>query len=119
MCFPYMWNLHIRERHLVSLCLWSKHPVSCRAGSRVFGALCEIIVVPPPSSVYIIYWYIYLTLNRVKVHKYFFFRFKDYDEICGSATSDMWNYQLLRLWRQRRRADARQMHTNAHGLSMK
>jgi hypothetical protein len=61
----------------------------------------------PP--VYIVYWYICLTLNRVKVHKYFF-QFEDYDGICGSTTCDTWNCQLLRLWRQRRRADARQTH---------
>jgi hypothetical protein len=43
------------------------HTVTSRAGSRVFGALCEIIVAPPLA--YIVYWYICLTLNRVKVHK--------------------------------------------------
>jgi hypothetical protein len=58
---------------------------SYRAGSRVFGALCEIIVAPP--LVYIVYWYICLTLISVKVHKYFF-RFEDYDGICGSTTRD-------------------------------
>jgi hypothetical protein len=63
-----------------------KNGLLSRAGSRVFGALCEIIVTPPPL-VYIVYWYICLTLNRVKVHKYLF-RFEDYDGICGSTTRD-------------------------------
>jgi hypothetical protein len=75
-----------------------------------YSAPCaNLLWRPPPPIVYIVYWYICLTLNRVKVHKYFF-RFEDYDGICGSTTRDTWNCQLLRLWRQRRRADARQTH---------
>jgi hypothetical protein len=67
--------------------LWNL-PGFFRAGSRVFGALCEIIVAPPPSCIYrILVYMLCLTLNRVKVHKYFF-RFEDYDGICGSTTCD-------------------------------
>jgi hypothetical protein len=34
--------------------------------------------------VYIVYWYICLTLNRVKVHKYFFFDSKITMELAGA-----------------------------------
>jgi hypothetical protein len=39
----------------------------------------------PP--VYSVYWYICLTLNRVKVHKYFSL-FEDYDGLCWITTCD-------------------------------
>jgi hypothetical protein len=50
-----------------------------REAGRVQGRL-QLIRRPvqnycgaPPPLVYIVYWYICLTINRVKVHKYFFY----------------------------------------------
>jgi hypothetical protein len=74
-----------------------------------YSAPCAKLLWRPPPLVYIIDWYMCLTISRVKVHKYFF-RCEDYDGICWSTTRDTWNCQLIRLWRQRRRADARQTH---------
>jgi hypothetical protein len=68
---------------------------SPRVASRVFDALCEIIVAtPPPPFVYIVYWYICLTLNRVKVHKYLFFDSKITVEFAGAlhVTREIVNY---------------------------
>jgi hypothetical protein len=100
----------MRTQYFNEICLPRVWDVELlRAGpAPEYSAPCAKLLwrLPP---VYIVYWYICLTLNRVKVHKYFF-RFEDYDGICGSTTRDTWNSQLLRLWRQRRRADARQTH---------
>jgi hypothetical protein len=61
--------------------------LTCTGPAPEYLAPCAKLLWRPPPPVYIVYWYICLTLNRVKVHKYFF-RFEDYDGICGSTTRD-------------------------------
>jgi hypothetical protein len=47
--------------------------MSSGQGRLQFSApFAKLVWRPPPPLVYIVYWYICLTLNRVKVHKYFF-----------------------------------------------